>query len=185
MKKIISLVLVLVMAVAFAAPAMAADVAPTAVFTGSPTEGDAHPIIIVKVDGEEDNEVDKFVLSTLHDAQEGTTEIPQEARDLLIEVYDKMAEGELELPLDDTYVVRDLVDVSYRERYASEAEELKEEGTTVTITFKLGVGEDAEVAVYSFVGGEWIEAVKVTNNGDGSVTVEFEDICPVAFAVKE
>ena len=96
-----------------------------------------------------------------------------------------MAEGELELPLDDTYVIRELVDLSYREQFADEAEELKKEGVTVTITFKIGVGEDAEVAVYSYVDGEWLEAVKVTNNGDGSVTVEFEDICPVAFAVKE
>lgn len=173
MKKIISLVLVLMLCVALAAPAMAADVAPAAVFTDSPV-----PVIEIV-------EVDKFILSTLLDAEECTTEIPQETRDLLIEVYDKMAEGELELPLDDTYVVRELVDVSYREQFADEAEELKEEGTTVTITFKIGVGEDAEVAVYSYVGGEWIEAVKVTNNGDGSVTVEFEDICPVAFAVKE
>ena len=42
-----------------------------------------------------------------------------------------------------------------------------------------------EVAVFSYVDGEWIEAVSVTNNGDGTVTVVFEDICPVAFAVKE
>ena len=173
MKKIISLVLVLVMAVAFAVPAMAADVAPVAEFASSPA-----PVISIV-------EVEKFILTTVLEAEECTTEIPQEARDLLIEVYDKMAEGELELPLDDTYVVRELVDLSYREQFADEAEELKKEGVTVTITFKIGVGEDAEVAVYSYVDGEWLEAVKVTNNGDGSVTVEFEDICPVAFAVKE
>lgn len=173
MKKIISLVLVLVMAVAFAVPAMAADVAPVAEFASSPA-----PVISIV-------EVEKFILTTVLEAEEGTTEIPQEARDLLIEVYDKMADGEMELPLDDSFVVRELVDVSFRKGFETQAEELKEEGKTVSITFKIGAGEDAEVAVFSYVDGAWIEAVKVTNNGDGSVTVEFEDICPVAFAVKE
>ena len=74
MKKIISLVLVLMLCVALAAPAMAADVAPAAVFTDSPV-----PVIEIV-------EVDKFILSTLLEAEECTTEIPQETRDMLIEV---------------------------------------------------------------------------------------------------
>ena len=32
--------------------------------------------------------------------------------------------------------------------------------------------------------GQWVEAESVMNNGDGTVTVVFEDICPVAFCVK-
>ena len=34
-----------------------------------------------------------------------------------------------------------------------------------------------------YVDGKWVEAKDVKNNGDGTVTVEFEDICPVAFCI--
>ena len=61
---------------------------------------------------------------------------------------------------------------------------MQEEDTTVSITFDLGVNKSTEVVVMVYLDGQWVEAESVVNNGDGTVTVVFEDICPVAFCVK-
>ena len=49
----------------------------------------------------------------------------------------------------------------------------------------MGVGKGVEVIVMVYINGQWVPAEKVTNNGDGTVTVVFEDICPVAFVVEK
>ena len=141
-----------------------------------------------EMDGEDVG--DCLEITTITEAKEQTTDISQEARDLLLEVYEELKEGEMELPLDEDYVVRELIDVSWKESTCIEPEHghkewLEEEDTTLTVTFDLGVGPDEEVVVLVYIDGEWVEAVSVINNGDGTVTVVFEDICPVAFCVEK
>lgn len=133
---------------------------------------------------------DCLVITTITEAKEKTTDIYQEDRDLLLEVYEELDNGEMELPLDEDYVVRELVDVSWKKGTCVEPEHghkewLQEEDTTLTVTFDLGVGPQEEVIVLVYIDGEWVEAVSVINNGDGTVTVVFEDICPVAFCVEK
>jgi hypothetical protein len=84
------------------------------------------------------------------------------------------------------------VDVSFEyedcreiEEHGHKDEKLKEEGVTLTVTFELGVGPYEDVVVVAYIDGQWVVIEDVTNNGDGTVTCVFEDICPVAFAVKE
>jgi len=36
----------------------------------------------------------------------------------------------------------------------------------------------------SYVNGEWIPAEEIINNGDGTVTITFKQLCPVAIAVE-
>jgi hypothetical protein len=132
---------------------------------------------------------DCLVITTVTEAREKTTDITQEARDLLQEVYEDLKSGEMELPLDEDYVVRELVDVSWKESTCIEPEHghkewLEEEDTTLTVTFDLGVDPDADVIVMIWLDGEWVMAEEVINNGDGTVTVVFQDICPVVFAVE-
>ena len=141
-----------------------------------------------EMDGEDVG--DCLEITTITEAKEQTTDISQEARDLLLEVYEELENGEMELPLEEDYVVRELIDVSWKESTCIEPEHghkewLEEEDTTLTVTFDLGVGPDEEVIVLVYIDGEWVEAVSVINNGDGTVTVVFEDICPVAFCVEK
>ena len=133
---------------------------------------------------------DCLEITSITEAEEKSTDISQDARDELLEVYEGLVEGDMELPIDDKeYVVRDLVDVSFKETTCigeehGHKEDLAEDGTTITITFDMGVDEETEVIVLVYIDGEWVPAEEVINNGDGTVTVTFEDICPVAFCVE-
>jgi hypothetical protein len=130
-----------------------------------------------------------LVVTSILEAREKTTDIYQEDRDLLLEVYEDLSDGSMKLPLDDDYVIRELVDVSWRKTTCVEAEHghkqwLHEENTSIKVTFDLGVDPDADVIVMIWLDGEWVMAEEVINNGDGTVTVVFQDICPVVFAVE-
>ena len=62
-------------------------------------------------------------------------------------------------------------------------EDLKKEGTLLTVDFDLGVPKGIPVIVMTYINGKWEPVESVVNNGDGTVTVIFEDICPVVFCV--
>ena len=183
MKKVMCLLLALSLCMAFACPAMASE----SVFVPSISYKDGPEIEEAEMDGEDVG--DCLIVTTITEAKEQTTDIYQEDRDLLLEVYEELASGEMELPLEEDYVVRELVDVSWQKTTCVEEEHghkewLQEEDTTVTVTFDLGVSADEDVTVLVYIDGEWVEAVSVINNGDGTVTVVFEDLCPVAFCVE-
>ena len=128
-----------------------------------------------------------------------STRIPEIAREILREVYSQLKSGVMELPsskIDKKYntgnmVVRDLFDVSFL--CEEHPKMLAEEGVTLKLTFDLGVAEGETVVVMVYMGGmlsrarssvsgEWVP-VEAVNNGDGTVTCVFEDVCPVAFSV--
>ena len=130
------------------------------------------------------------VVTSIKEAEEKTTDISQEDRDLLLEVYEKLEDGSMTLPLEGEYVIRDLVDVSFEyedcrqiEEHGNKPENLAQEGVTLTVTFKMNVGTYEDVLVFVYVDGEWIRVEDVKNNGNGTITCVFEDICPVAFVV--
>jgi hypothetical protein len=128
-----------------------------------------------------------LVVTSILEAREKTTDIYQEDRDLLLEVYEDLSDGSMKLPLDDDYVIRELVDVSWRKTTCVEAEHghkqwLHEENTSIKVTFDLGVEKTTDVIVLVYLDGKW-EKVPAVNNGNGTITCEFEDICPVVFCV--
>lgn len=182
MKKMICLLAALLLFVMTAAPAYAAGEE----FVPSITYKDAPEIEDAVMDDEDVGPC--LIVSSILDCREESTDISQEARDELLEIYEELKAGDMELPLEDEdYVVRELVDVSWAESTCVEEvhgheEWLEEPGNTVEITFDLGVSPSTDVAVFVYVDGEWIE-VETENNGDGTVTCEFEQICPVAFCV--
>ena len=178
MKKIISLVLVLMLCVALSATAMAG-------FAPSVTYEEEAKAFLTEATFDEGIVTEKLIVTTELDAEEKTTAISQEERDLLLDVIKQVEEETMVIPFSEGFVLRELVCIDFVPEAADMAEELKEEGVTLTATFDLGVDADVEVEVFSYIDGEWIAAVSVTNNGDGTVTVVFEDICPVAFAIKE
>lgn len=132
------------------------------------------------------------VVTSIAQAIEKSTDISQDDRDLLLELYEALAKGEMELPLKSGYVIRDLVDISFEyddcrciEEHGHKDECLAEDGVTLTLTFDMDVPASAHVTVMAYVDGDWSAIKSVVNNGDGTVTCIFEDICPVAFVVDE
>ena len=183
MKKIIALILALVLILAVVAPAFAAGTfVPSVSYKDGPEIEDA-----------EMNEEDVgncLIVSSVADAKNKSTDIGQDDRDLLLEVYDKLEDGSMKLPIEEDHVIRELVDVSFGEtgcvgQSHGHEQWLAQPGNTLTVTFDMGVGKGVEVIVMVYVNGQWIPAEKVINNGDGTVTVVFEDICPVAFCVEK
>ena len=183
MRKIMSLMVALLLFVGLVCPAMAAE----SVFVPSISYKDGPDIEEAVLSDQ--NVTGCLVVTSITEAREKTTDIYQEDRDLLLEVYEKLDNGSMKLPLEDDYVIRELVDVSWQKTSCVEAEHghkqwLQKENTTVSVTFDLGVNKSTEVVVMVYLDGKWVEAESVVNNGNGTVTVVFEDICPVAFCVK-
>lgn len=181
MKKIVALILALVLILAVAAPAFAAGT-----FVPSVSYKDAPEIEDAEMNGEDVAEC--LIVSSIADAKNKSTDISQESRDELTEVYEALENGSMKLPIEEDHVIRDLVDVSFAETGCVEADHKKyewlaEKGNTVSVTFDMGVDRNTEIIVLVYVNDQWIPAEKVINNGDGTVTVTFEDICPVAFCV--
>jgi 6-phosphogluconolactonase (cycloisomerase 2 family) len=130
-----------------------------------------------------------LVITSLKGAAEKSTDITQEARDLLLDVYGKLATGEMKLPLEQDYTVRELVDISWKQKACVEAPhthavDLDKDGTRVTVSFELGVGSTDELMVFAYRNGQWSAVESVEIGEDGKVTCVFEHFCPVAFCVK-
>lgn len=139
-----------------------------------------------------DDKIDNCIIGTsVEEAKEKKTDISQDDRDLLIELYTKLANGSMTLPLDKDYVIRDLLDVSFfqeacREQpgHQEKIECLKEPGVTLSVTFKMGISADTNLIVMGYMDGKWAPVEEVINNGDGTVTCVMEDECPLAFVVE-
>ena len=184
MRRVICLIAAVLLCASLVGPAFAA----TGTFVPSISYKDGPEIEEAEMNGEDVEEC--LVVTSLTDAKNKTTDIYQEDRDLLLEVYEKLDDGSMKLPLENNnYVIRELVDVSFEKTLCVEVDHahkewLAEEGNTITIVFDLGVAKSTEVIVMAYVDGEWTAIKSVENNGDGTVTCVFEDICPVAFCVE-
>ena len=193
MKKVICLLIVLMLCLSMAAPAFAAedDFVPSISYKDGPE--------IIKGEQDEKDVTDCLIVTTIKEAEDKVTEITQYDCDLLLDVYDKLMKDEMRLPLENDYVIRDLVDVSYKyndcrtaEDHGNKPEELKAPGKTVTIVFDMGLAADEKLIVMTYIEnpnartseGTWVPVESVVNNGDGTLTVVFEDICPVAFVTE-
>lgn len=191
MKKIICLLTALLLTVALACPAFAAES-----FVPSISDKEEPDIVIDDegvagvIRGEDGDILDKveegcLVITPISEAKT-STEIPEDAREELLYVYDELLNGDMTLPYEqdgldpDTMVIRDLIDASWlcEEHPAM----LEPEGVTIDLTFDIGVDADTKVYVYVYIDGVWTP-VPVVNNGDGTVTCTFEKICPIAFCV--
>lgn len=184
MRRVICLMAALLVCVAVAMPAFAA----TGTFVPSISYKDGPEVEKAELNGEDTTGC--LVVTSLKEAKEKTTDIYQEERDLLLEVYEKLNDDTMKLPLKNAnYVVRELVDVSFAKTGCVEVshghkEWLAQENTTVEIVFDLGIKKGTDLEVLVYLNGEWIPVNDAVNNGDGTVTCVFEDICPVAFCVE-
>lgn len=193
MKKLICLLTVLALAMAFACPVFAAEA-----FVPSISDKE-EPDIVPDDEGvigeiwKDDEIIDKvegdcLVITPISEILKARaiTQIPEEAREEMLYVYDQLRSGDMTLPYEqdgldpETMVIRELIDASWlcEEHPAM----LEPEGVTIDLTFDIGVDADTKTYVYVRIDGEWT-AVPVVNNGDGTVTCTFEELCPIAFCV--
>lgn len=182
MKKLLCAMIALAVCFAMAVPVFAAD----GEFVPSISYKDALEVVEAKM-GDEDVG-DCIVVSSILDAKNKTTDIHQDTRDLLLDVYKKLSNDTMSLPLDKNYVILDLVDVSFKQKACIEVshgheEELNKDNTSVSVTFRTRAGDYTKLVVMQYKGGEW-RTVECKNNRNGTVTCVFEDFCPVAFAVE-
>jgi hypothetical protein len=190
MKKLICLLTVLALAMAFACPVFAAEA-----FVPSISDKE-EPDIVPDDEGvigeiwKDDEVIDKveggcLVITPISEA-ETSTEIPEDAREELLYVYKELLEGDMTLPYEqdgldpETMVIRELIDASWL--CEDHPAMFEPEGVTIDLTFDIGVDADTKVYVYVRIDGVWT-AVPVINNGDGTVTCTFEELCPIAFCV--
>lgn len=191
MKKMICLLTVLTLTLALACPVFAANP-----FVPSISEKEEPDIVIDDegvagvIRGEDGEIIDKvegdcLVITPISKA-ETSTEIPEDAREELLYVYEELLSGDMTLPYEEdgldpeNMVIRDLIDASWL--CEEHPEMLEPEGVTIDLTFDIGVDADTKVYVYVYIDGVWTP-VPVVNNGDGTVTCTFEKICPIAFCV--
>ena len=185
MNRIICMLIALLLCCAMALPATAAkndDFVPSIAYKDGPVTGD----VILKIDGEEKDVWDCIIITTLEQADERSTDISQEERDLLQEVFKELTDGDMQLPLSGDYVISDLFDLSFLYEGCMEDDEhghkdtlLEKDGNSLIVTFDLDIEPGETIYVFVFIDNEWVP-VKATNNKNGTLTCEFEDICPVA-----
>ncbi len=174
MRRIICLLSVLLVCLTLACPAFAADTfVPSISYKGGPQVRSA-------VIGDE-NVTGCLVVTSISAAKDKSTDITQESRDVLLDVYAKLSDGSVKLPLEN-HVIRELVDVSFAQ--SSCIEPGHGHKAPVTATFDLGVAKTTEVKVLTCKDGQWSVVDGVKNNGDGTVTCTLPNLGPVAFCIE-
>ena len=183
MKKIISILMVLALCMSIGFGTLASEFVPSISYKDGPE------VIDASLNGEDVSCC--LTVTTIKGAENKTTDITQAERDELLSIYAKLTSGEMKLPLKNKYVIRELLDLSFmynacRNNSSHETKEdvLKQDGTTLTANFNLSIAQSENLKVLVYVNNEW-KAVKASEiNEDGTVTVEFEEICPVAFCIE-
>ena len=200
MKKIVSIVVVLMLCMSLAGVVYAAEGSftpsvsykdgPEVVPVNDPEGGEAIAVVKDK-DGNIISYVHADCLKITPVAKaETSTEIPEDARQLLLSVYAQLLNDTMQLPyekidkdLEAQYVViRDLFDATFV--CEEHPQMLAEEGVVLEITFNLNLKANVEVYTMTYNEGEWNPIVSSVNNGDGTLTCTFEHLCPVSFSVE-
>lgn len=131
---------------------------------------------------------DCLVITPVSEA-DTSDKIPEAAKNLLLDIYAKLTSGEMKLPYEQynpemnsgNMVIRDLFDASFL--CQDHPALLAQDGYTLELSFNLGVAAGEEVVTMVYVNGQW-KPVSTVNNGDGTVTCVFDEICPIAFSVR-
>lgn len=198
MKRFFAIITVIMMCASLMVPAMAAQE-----FTPSVTNKPAPEIVpVVDPDGnehigvirDEDGEIIGYVdegclIVTPVSEVDTSTEIPEDARATLKDVYGKLQDGSMTIPYekhnDDLdagkMVIRDLFDATF---VCTECpEKLEPEGVVLELIFDLNIEPGVEVYAMTYKNDQWDPIVSTVNNGNGTVTATFEKLCPVEFSV--
>ena len=186
MRRICAIALALLLLATLVVPGFAAEneFAPSIGYKDGPE--------IEKAETDKEEVTPCLVITSILQAKEKKTDISQEDRDLLLEVYEALSKNEMGLPLEsDDYVVRELIDISWRNDDCVEQDDhnhkewLSQENTSLKVTFDTKISSNMDVVVLVYINEQWVPVTSVTRNGNDTITCVFEDICPVAICVKE
>lgn len=195
MKRLLSIFLVLLTLMAFSFNAMAVDFTISVENKGAPEYVDTEDNGIYDENGDlvHDIEDDCIDIIPIGDV-ENANNLSEEEKKLLQDLFEELSDSDTSLSvicpelddiikdkLGDDYNADDLV---IRDFFTVEelCDELKEHDSkgNIKITFDLGIGADDFITAMVYIDGKW-QAVPVVNNGDGTVTVTFTELGPVAF----
>ena len=197
MKRLVSAMILLALCAMMVLPVLAAEFVPSITYKDDPSlvtsvDGDGN-VVIGRIIDEQGNVLDYIhehclVVTPLAKAKKSTL-IPDEAEELLLDVYADLKTGDMEIPYaalqseleNKRMVIRELFDASWL--CEDHPEIVAPAGVHVELTFNLGISKNAEVYVFTYKNNAWNNIVSVVNNGDGTITCVFEDFCPIAFAV--
>lgn len=181
MKKLIAVLIAIAVCCACVLPVAAEEFVPSISYKD-------HPDIVgdpeIKDDAQEDVDNVTLIVTPVADALDVPEGDRDEAETTLIDVYEQLKDGDMKLPVPDAedddkyYVVRDLFDISVVDDEGNDVDV-----STVKVTFDLGLKEGAEVVVMVY-DGEWKIVDGVVYNNNGSVTVVFDTLGPVAFCIE-
>lgn len=197
MKRVFAVLMIVLLCTAMVVSASADTFTPSVTNKPAPEivpaidpDGNPHPGYIMDDDGKILDYLDEgcLVITSVFEAQTDS-DIPADSKSTLLSVYEKLVKGEMTLPYhlhnpnydSDDMVIRDLFDATFL--CGEHPEMLEPTGVMLVLTFDIGVKADEDVSVMTYKNGAWGNIVKITNNGDGTVTCVFEHLCPIAFSV--
>lgn len=205
MKRLLAIVLSIVMVLTLTVSVSAAKFVPSITNKGAPqlvvidiVDGKDVVGYITDADGNQlsTEYLDCLIISSITEALNGE-KLPEGVKEQLLKVYDEFVNGAklsevcpdlIEIVKDkwskdktpDDLVIKDLFDVT---DYCEDIPTHLKDGTVLDLTFDLGIGSGTFITAMVYVDGKWVPVKDCINNGDGTVTVKFTEICPVAFLV--
>lgn len=205
MKRLLATILAIIMIFAMALSTSAAQ------FVSSITNKGAPELVVIDtVDGKDvvgfitgpdgnklsTEYLECLVISSITEALSGA-DLPEGVTDELIKIYNELKDGAkisdlcpalTEIVKEkwgedknvDDLVIKDLFDIT---EYCDDIPEHLDNGAVLDLTFDLGIGKGTFITAMVYVDGKWVPVKDCINNGDGTVTVKFDQIGPVAFLV--
>ena len=206
MKRLLTLALAIILMLTLTVSASAAQFVESITNKGAPEliikeqiDGKDVVGVITDPEGEQVSPVylECFEIFAVADAL-NNADIPADAKDDLKKVYDELSKSDTKISdvcpdlndivkkdwskdmTADELVVKDLF---YIKRNCTHDLHKLENGNTVDLTFKVSIDNGVFITAMVYVDGKWVPVNNCVNNGDGTVTVTFSQICPVAFLV--
>lgn len=205
MKRLLTVVLSIILMLSITVSVSAAQFVPSITNKGAPDlvvidriNGKDVVGFITNPDGDKVSTeyLDCLIISSLTQALNGE-DLPEGVKEELLKVYGEFKDGakisEVCPEIDkivkekwdkdksaDDLVIKDLFDIT---DYCEDLKTHLNGGSILDLTFDLGIAGDTFITAMVYVDGKWVPVVDCINNGDGTVTVKFDKICPVAFLV--
>lgn len=205
MKKLLTLALALILMITVTVSASAVTFVESITNKGAP-----ELIVIDQIEGKDvvgfvttpDNEIlnpefeDCFDIYSMQDVINDKT--PDDVKEEMTKVFDDLSDKDANLNdlcpgLDEIVKEKwgpdksadDLVvkDFFYIDENCDEFKDAFKDGNTIDLTFKVDIPAGTFITAMVYVDGKWVPVDNCVNNGDGTITVTFSQICPVAFLV--